>query len=98
MSDSASSRSNFWVTLLAVLGGFSIFLLILIVAYLPQKPGPLPEGARTPTQRAELLTELRGKEKTAATTYGWVDQGAGVVRLPIDRAVELTLADINSKK
>ncbi|WP_404420906.1 hypothetical protein [Nibricoccus sp. IMCC34717] len=101
MSDttpSASSRSSFWITLLAVIGGFAIFLLILVVAYLPQKPGPLPEGQRTPAERAALLAELRGKEKTAATNYGWVDQSAGVVRLPIDRAVELTLVDINAKR
>jgi hypothetical protein len=30
-------------------------------------------------------------------SYGWVDQSAGLVRLPIDRAVELTIRDLNSK-
>lgn len=37
------------------------------------------------------LAELRKHEHAMLTTYGWVDQGAGVVRLPIDRAKELVL-------
>ncbi len=97
MSEQKSS-SQFWVTFAAVIGGFAIFALILVVAYLPQKPEPLPEGARTPEQRKALLAELKGKEQNLATTYGWVDEKAGVVRLPLDRAVELTLQEINAKR
>lgn len=103
MSDSTHtpSSSGTWVTIAAAIGGFAIFALIVLVAYLPKKPEPLPEGARTPEQRKATLAELRAQEKSAATTYGWVDQGAGVVRIPIDVAVELTIKDIkesNAKK
>lgn len=41
--------------------------------------------------RTGRLAELRGKEQTAATTYAWVDKNAGVVRLPLDRAMELVV-------
>lgn len=99
MSDHPSpAPKNFWVTLGAIIGGFAIFLLILFIAYLPQKPAPLPEGSKTPAERAVILSELRAKEKSAATTYGWVDQPAGVVRLPTERAVELTIKELNAKK
>jgi hypothetical protein len=98
MSDNVSSPKNFWVTLAAIIGGFAIFLLILFIAYLPQKPAPLPEGSKTPAERTLLLSDLRAKEKAAVTTYGWVDQPTGVVRLPIDRAVELTINELNAKK
>ncbi len=37
------------------------------------------------------LDALRRKEDDALTHYGWVDRTHGVVRLPIDRAMELTL-------
>jgi hypothetical protein len=37
------------------------------------------------------LKEFRAREQEALTTYGWVDQNAGVVRIPIDRAKELLL-------
>ena len=37
------------------------------------------------------LQKFRADEEHKLTTYGWVDQNAGVVRLPIDRAKELLL-------
>jgi hypothetical protein len=37
------------------------------------------------------LDELRKREHELLTTYGWMDQGAGIVRLPIERAKELIL-------
>ncbi len=98
MSDHPSSPKNFWVTLAAIIGGFAIFLLILVIAYQPQKPAPLPEGTRTPAERAALLAETRAKDKSASTTYGWVDQANGIVRLPTDRAVELTIQELNARK
>lgn len=99
MSDApAPSKSGFLTTLLAAVGGFAIFVIILVVAYLPTKPAPLPEGALTPEERIAALTELRAKEQAAATTYGWVDQPKGVVRLPLDRAVELTINELKAQR
>jgi hypothetical protein len=37
------------------------------------------------------LKKFRDHEEEILTTYGWVDQNAGVVRLPIDRAKALLL-------
>jgi hypothetical protein len=51
------------------------------------------EGVKTPAERKALLTEHHGKEQVAATSYAWVDQKAGTVRLPIERAIELTVRD-----
>ena len=51
------------------------------------------EGVRTPADRKLLLEEHRRKENAEATTYGWIDQKAGIVRLPIDRAIELTVQE-----
>lgn len=99
MSDApAPTNSSFLVTLLAAIGGFAIFVLILVVAYLPTKPEPLPEGSLSPEARIAALTELRAKEQAAATTYGWVDQPKGVVRLPLDRAVELTINELKTQR
>jgi hypothetical protein len=80
MSDaaaSAESKGSFTATLLAAVGGFSIFLIILVIAYLPNKAAPAGDGMKTPAERKAALAELRGKEQTAATTYGWVDKDKG---------------------
>jgi hypothetical protein len=39
----------------------------------------------------EDLAALREREEQALTTYGVVDRNGGVYRIPIDRAIELTL-------
>jgi len=45
--------------------------------------------------RAELrrknLAEMRAADKVALETYGWIDATKGLVRLPVDRALELSL-------
>ena len=101
MSDAHSShasapegKGSFAATLLAVIGGFAIFVIILLVAYLPNRKAlPQGVGSKPAAEGKALLNELRGKEHTTATTYGWVDKEKGVVRLPIERAVELTIQE-----
>ena len=100
MSDAAPSKSGFWLTFVAAIGGFAIFVVILLVTYLPKQPEPLGDGApkRSPEERKAALAELRAHEVKVAISYGWVDQPNGIVQLPIDRAVELTLGELSAKK
>lgn len=51
----------------------------------------LPPEPRLQTNPREDLRELRDAEQDTLTTYGWVDRNAGVVRIPIDDAIKLTL-------
>src|SRR6476469_4881331 len=37
------------------------------------------------------LADMRAAEQKALTTYGWADQQKGIVRIPIDQAMQLTL-------
>ena len=97
MSD-ASPKSGFFITAVAVIGGFLIFVLIVVIAYLPNKPEMLSQGTKTPEERAAILRELRARESAAAHSYGWVDQTKGIVRVPIERAMQLTIEDNNRPK
>jgi hypothetical protein len=60
-------------------------------------PLAVSQGERTPpeprlqTAPREDLRELRAAEDTALGSYGWVDRNAGIVRIPIDEAMRLTL-------
>lgn len=92
------SKGLSWVTYAAVLGGLALFGLIILLAYLPQRPAPIQQGALTPEERINRLTELRAKEQKQATSYAWIDQQKGSVQLPLDRAVELTIQELNAKK
>jgi len=99
-------RGAFWVTLFAVLGCFVIFLVVLYLAYIPQrrmapevdlaKIPPEEQWKYTPAGRQAHLDELRAREKAAATSYAWIDKNKGVVQLPIDRTMALALQELNT--
>ena len=48
-----------------------------------------PQGARLQTQPFKDIYLLREAEREKLTTYGWVDQGTGVVRIPVDDALRI---------
>jgi hypothetical protein len=50
-----------------------------------------PPTPRLQTQPFKDLYLLRQAEEERLTSYAWVDKGSGVVRIPIERAMELTL-------
>lgn len=79
----------------ALLYGFVVLGTLLIGAGLVQMmihytaPEPLAEDRAA--FRKKNLAELRAANAEALTTYGWVDQTKGIVRLPIDDAMKLSI-------
>lgn len=51
----------------------------------------VPPEPRLQTNPREDLRVLRDQERQTLSSYGWVDKNAGVVRIPIDEAMKLTL-------
>ena len=81
-------------TALVVIACFASFAWLARKIYTPHAATVVQvEGVRTPNDRKKLLGDHRKKESEESSKYGWVDQKAGVVRLPIDRAIELTARD-----
>lgn len=74
----------------------AVFGALLIVGGLVWAMKYYTTPASLLTERAALrtknLNELKAAETQAMTSYGWVDQSKGIVRLTVDRAVELTAA------
>jgi len=52
----------------------------------PQTAFPSP---RLEEDERGQLNGIRSEEESTLNSYGWVDQKAGVVRIPIDRAMDL---------
>ncbi|MDR0534620.1 MAG: hypothetical protein LBH01_11780 [Verrucomicrobiales bacterium] len=48
-------------------------------------------------ERLKTLHELQVQEQKALTGSGWVDQKAGVTHIPVEVAMKLELADLQSK-
>ena len=57
---------------------------------------PPPEPRLIQDEPADLASVLK-EEEAVLTTYDWVDKANGVVRIPIDRAIELMAKDAPSK-
>jgi hypothetical protein len=100
------------VSLAAVAAVFvllSLFWVLAVLVYVPRRP-PAPQNEApeklpkelawkaTPAARRAHLADLRQKEAAEAGSYGWLDQKAGVVRLPISRAMELVAAEHGGAK
>jgi hypothetical protein len=51
----------------------------------------VPPEPRLQTDPRQDLANLRAKEDEQLGSYGWVDKNAGVVRIPIEAAMRLTL-------
>ncbi|TVR53957.1 MAG: hypothetical protein EA425_02835 [Puniceicoccaceae bacterium] len=79
---------------LGIIGCFVVFAIVLYVAYIPTAPGVATTSTMTPEERKALLHEVRGKARQEAERYRWIDRDNGVVGLPLDRAVELTIRDL----
>ncbi len=52
---------------------------------------PLPPAPTLQVRPREDLREMRAEEDRILSSYGWVDANAGIVRIPIDRAMQLVL-------
>jgi len=49
----------------------------------------LPPEPRLQTRESQDLLQMRAAEEKRLHSYGWVDRTNGVVRIPIERAIEL---------
>jgi hypothetical protein len=92
----AYSRAPF-STWLGIVCLFALFGLIVLAVIGPSPRTNDYEEARA-KKRMEKLKALREETQKDLTTYAWVDKNKGVARIPIDRAMEVTVADLAQKK
>jgi hypothetical protein len=92
----AQSRAPFsaWLGIMFLFALFGVIVLAII--------GPSPRGDNYEQTRAkkrfEILKTEREEDTKALTTYAWIDKTKGSVRIPIERAMQLTAAELAQKK
>jgi hypothetical protein len=84
-------------TWLGIVCLFVLFGLIVLAVI-----GPSPRGndyeQRRAQKRIERLKTLREETEKELTNYAWADKSKGVARIPIERAMQLTVAELAQKK
>jgi hypothetical protein len=85
----------------AIFAGAALLTMVWLFNYLarpavqPDRPSPLLErGHLPPEPRLQVsprrdLQVMWADEESVLGSYGWVDRQAGIVRIPISRAMEL---------
>jgi len=81
------SVCRLWPVAAAMLGACLIFGALIWAMRHYTKPEPL--GQARAVERAEKLTELHAEETEKLDHIGWIDQSKGVVRLPIEVAMQI---------
>jgi hypothetical protein len=93
-SERAPISFGAWLGIVLLFLFFGIFVLVLVAI--------APHGNTYEAKRAEArekkLNDARNAAAQELKSYAWVDKGKGIARIPIDRAMELTLRDLASKK
>ena len=102
MADTQSARSIAYSrapfsTWLGIVFLFVLFGLIVLAVIGPSPRSSDYEETRA-KKRMENLKTLHEETQKELTTYAWVDKNKGVARIPIDRAMELTVVDLAQKK
>jgi hypothetical protein len=75
---------------------FAFFGLLVLVVIGASPRGDSYEEKRAKV-RAEKLQAAREETTKALTTYAWVDKNKGVVRIPINEAMKLTVTELAQK-
>lgn len=79
------------------IGAFAIFALFALGVLWMLGSGDsaaFDEEAIRAKERYDILAKIEEENKTLTTGYAWADQAKGTVRIPLDRAMELTVAKL----
>ncbi len=80
-----------WLRFLLAVGLFFVMAFMLWRTREGTRPPAI--GAERAAFRAESLAETRSAEEAALTSYGIVNAGAGIYRVPIDMAVAMVIKE-----
>jgi hypothetical protein len=81
--------------------GVVLLLLVfgaIVIAVIGLAPRSDTYEQKRAQDRAKKLKDLRDDDAKALTSYAWIDKNKGTVRVPIERAMELTVAELANKK
>jgi hypothetical protein len=82
-----------WIGVVLLFAFFGLLVLVVIGA---SPRGDAYEEKRAKV-RAEKLQAAREQTTSALTSYAWVDKTKGVVRIPIEDAMKLTVAELSQR-
>ena len=90
----APREKSIWPMFIGAFVLFALFALAVQWMVGSGDPASYDEEAIRAKERYDILAKINEENKALITGYGWADQAKGLVRLPLERAMELTTAKL----
>ena len=90
----APREKSIWPMFAGAFALFALFALAVQWMLASGDPASYDEEAIRAKERYEILARIEEENKALTTGYAWADQAKGLVRLPLDRAMEVTVAKL----
>ena len=84
-----ADKARYAAYVAAILGSFLIMAGMVWLMQHYTRPAPLDQ--KRAEERRKTLADVKAANTESLNNYAWIDQPKGIVRLPISRAMELTL-------
>jgi hypothetical protein len=91
MKEPANSNLTVAMNALGIAGVMLIMAGLIWIMYHFTQPGPVDQSRWV--ERKRNLSEITAQTRDQLENYAWMDRDRGVVRLPIARAVDLTIRE-----
>src|SRR6476660_151218 len=84
---------------LLITGLVMILLFVGLALFLVSQRGNIPTvDEQTAQVRLKNLADLNAENQKILTQYRWIDKNKGVIGIPIDRAMDLVLVQLQANK
>ncbi len=94
--DKEPSDNTVLVSALGWIGVFLVFVLVVAVAYLPNRA--VSQEDLNVAERMTIRNTVRNEQEQLVNNYQWVNEAEGIVRLPVERAMELTVEELQAEQ
>lgn len=75
-----------------IASGLAIALFGVLSWMVINRPAPLKFDEERSRLRRQYAEEMQSSNRIASTTYGWIDSRRGIVRLPLEKAMEMSVS------
>lgn len=90
------SDQTILLSALGWIGVIFLFVLIVAVAYLPNRAASVEE--KLATERYEVLRNVKIEQAKVVDSYAWVNEAEGQVRIPVERAMLITVGELKARE
>jgi len=89
-------KIGYVITALVAIVLMFLFVFILATVYLPSRVTDVNESIIK--ERLSKLATVNAKQAEQVSSYAWVDKEKGIVRIPVEEAMKLTVIQLSKER